>query len=79
MGKDTFKKQFFLLGEAAVLAYDRGNFKAIKNMDFGLYYWDRHSTPNELLSEALGWDGWAEITEKEYNKLLKYYSRANAL
>ena len=69
-----FKKQYFLFGEqiSRILEQD-GIEKAVEaaksGVGYAIYVWDENSTPNELLCEAEGWEGWITLTTAQYNKL----------
>jgi signal transduction histidine kinase len=70
------KKRYFLFGTNVCRAYDDDGIDAAietANDDggYGLFEWDENSDPAQLLSEAEGWDAWAEITEEEAEKFSK--------
>lgn len=67
------KKCYFLFGENAVRAYyDDGINEVITlNGEYGLLAADDLTHPRDILWAYDGWNGYAEITEKEFNKLTK--------
>jgi len=70
-----FKKQYFLFGEQVCRALEvEGIESAIKTAEdngIGLYVWNETSTPAELLCEADGWNGWMQITKRQYDAFAK--------
>ena len=70
--------QYFLFGTEACLTVSTfGQDDTDKLVDiiskgiFGVYIWDEHSTPNEILYEFDGWGDYMEIEEELYTKLLE--------
>jgi hypothetical protein len=64
-------KVYFLFGEYVTDVLENDGLKAAleaaKIEVWSTYVWDEDSTPQELLAEAYGWEGWMEITEEQYN------------
>lgn len=64
------EKKYFLFGDAVCDAMESDGIEAALNVAksdvFATYYWDEHSTPNELLAEYDGWNSFMEISEADY-------------
>lgn len=66
------EKRYFIFGQEATDIYFTKGAKAVVKFiksggEYKLYNWF-NDTPNELLAEYDGWDGYAEITETESNQ-----------
>jgi hypothetical protein len=77
-------KYYFLFGETVSKEYYSDDFdKIIKLIETGDYDWHIYcydescDGPSDLLSEGDGWGGFAQITEEEYNQLLKLKTDEN--
>jgi len=66
-------KCYFLFGENAVRIYhdDGIDEVATLNGEYGLLAANDSTHPRDILWEYDGWNGYAEITEEEFNKLME--------
>lgn len=70
-------KSFFIFGATVSKQYDVNGFKAAKKYIQDKYpcelfeYEPGLTDPSDLLTRYDGWSAFAEITEKEYNELVK--------
>lgn len=78
LASNTLKQQphYYLFGEQACKLYDSEDFEVfckemVKTYDFGLYAVEPGEDPAGLLGYADGWMDYCEISEREYNTLLK--------
>lgn len=79
-----FKKIYFLFGEQITRILENDGIdkavEAAKNGEnYALYYWDEFSTPQELLVESEGWEGWMNITKSQYTKFSKMHDKLSKL
>jgi len=73
------KTYYFIFGQAVESAYYNGGIKDVikvikKGDGYEIMSWNPDDNPNELLGVAIDWYGYAEITEKEYKKLINLQS-----
>lgn len=71
MAKKKIKPQYFLFGEMVCRELETEGIKAAVKMakenGYGMYVWDENSTPADLLCEADGWNGWMQLTKRQYD------------
>lgn len=66
---------YFLFGEGPVDQYhESADVSEITSKDGEVFKFDEDiMTPIDLLYQYAGWEGYAEITEQEFNKLLIHF------
>jgi hypothetical protein len=63
-------KIHFLFGGEAVTKYRNKGIEALKDVPFGLYFWeDGKSNPFDLLNAYCGWESYTKISEEEFDQL----------
>jgi len=65
------KKKYYLFGAMVCRAMEEGiknALKVAKNEGYAIYEWNETSSPTALLLMYEGWDGFLELTEKQYKR-----------
>jgi len=67
-------ERYFLFGKNVTSAYEDGDLKevivAMHNEPWDYFVWDNDSDPMDLLSVYDGFDGYVEMSEKDYKYLI---------